>query len=96
MFHLRNSHELFLAVPQSGFAVAAVRHVTRHVIFAVWTLALRPQILIPLLECLLRRLSTRLVRVRSLLWRSPFDWQWLAGLLRQCCAVTTVRAEATL
>ena len=93
-FHLRDLHELFLTVLQSGFAVAAVRHVTRHVFFAVWTLALRPQILIPLFVCLLGRLSTRLVRVRRLLWRSPFYWQWLAGLLRQCCAATTVRAEA--
>ena len=89
-FHLRDLHELFLTVPQSGLAVAAVRHVTRHVIFAVWTLALRPHILIPLFVCLLGRLSTRLVRIRRLLWCAPFDWQWLTGPpLRQCCAGTT-------
>ena len=71
-FHLRDLQELFLTVPQIGFAVAAVRHVTRHVIFAVWTLALRPQILIPLFVCPLRRLSARLVRVLQASLVLPF------------------------
>ena len=70
-------------VPQSGFAVAAVRHASWQVLSVVWTLVLRPQILIPLSQCPLRCLPTRLVRVRRLLWRSHFDWQWLARLLRQ-------------
>ena len=82
--------------PQSGFAEAAVRHTPGQVLSAIWTSALRPQILIPLFQCPLRRLPPRLVRVGRLLWRSHFDWQWLTGLLRQCCAALQCEPRRTL
>ena len=84
--NLCDVQEQFLAVPQSGFAEAAVRHTPGQVLSAIWTSALRPQILIPLIQCPLRRLPPRLVRVGRFLWRPHFEWQWLTGLLRQCCA----------